>query len=110
LHYQNAAPLTAAQIVATQEVAEAFSIGLNEAKELGDDHVSTGPLFLDMSEIVAGARMSGEFGERLKALRDAVVPPGTTGATSASRWMRLSQRTIWPRWWRTDLWRTAFAA
>lgn len=46
LHYQNAAPLRAAQIVATQEVAEAFSIALNEAKELGDDYVSTGTLFL----------------------------------------------------------------
>ncbi|MFT6985826.1 MAG: ATP-dependent Clp protease ATP-binding subunit ClpC [Psychromonas sp.] len=44
--YQKGATQSPPQIVASQEVAEAFRIAYGEAKSLGDDYIGTGALFI----------------------------------------------------------------
>lgn len=64
LHYQNAAPVKASQIVASQEVGELFQVAMNEAKTLGDDYISTGTLFPAMFDSRSGhcARVLADAG------------------------------------------------
>lgn len=47
-HYKNAAPTRETQVIGTQEVADLFRIAYEEARQLGDEYVSTGTLFLAM--------------------------------------------------------------
>lgn len=76
LYYQNATPVAATQIVASQEVAELFRIALEESHALGDQYVSTGTLFLAMFNSSAGhvSRLLSEAGlkreQALKALTE----------------------------------------
>jgi len=54
VYYQNAAPVTANQIVASQEVGDVFRIAMEEARGLGDEYVSTGALFLALFDAQSG--------------------------------------------------------
>ena len=47
-HYQQATPVQATQIVGTQELSDLFQAANEEAKNLGDEFVSTGTLFIAM--------------------------------------------------------------
>jgi ATP-dependent Clp protease ATP-binding subunit ClpC len=75
-HYQAAAPSKANQIVATQEVADLFRIAYEEAKQLGDNYISTGTLFIAMfdSKVGHSAELLREAGvnrgQARKALRE----------------------------------------
>ena len=53
-HYQQAVPVQATQIVGSQEVSEAFRIAYEEARNLGDEYISTGTLFLALFDTRAG--------------------------------------------------------
>ncbi len=52
--YQRAAPVQATQIVSSQEVADVFRIAFEEARNLGDEYISTGTLFIAMFDPKAG--------------------------------------------------------
>jgi len=52
--YQRAAPVSASQIVATQELADLFRAAFEEAKQFGDTYLSTGTLFIAMFDPKAG--------------------------------------------------------
>ncbi len=52
--YQRAAPVSASQIVATQELADLFRAAFEEAKQFGDTYLSTGTLFIAMFDPRAG--------------------------------------------------------
>ena len=54
LHYQQAAPVQATQIVGSKEVADLFHIAYEEAKKLDDEYISTGALFIAMFDPKAG--------------------------------------------------------
>ena len=53
-HYQHAVPVQATQIVGSQEVSEVFRIAYEEARNLGDEYVSTGSLFIALFDPKAG--------------------------------------------------------
>ncbi|MEA3274192.1 MAG: AAA family ATPase [Pseudomonadota bacterium] len=53
-HYQQAAPVKADQIVATQELVDLFRIAYEEAKQLGDSYISTGTLFIALFDTKTG--------------------------------------------------------
>ena len=53
-HHQRAAPVQANQIVSSQEVADVFSVAYEEAKNLGDEYVATGTLFIALFDPKAG--------------------------------------------------------
>ncbi len=52
--HQNALPVKANQVVASQEVNEVFRLADEEAQALGDDYIGTGTLFLAMFDDKAG--------------------------------------------------------
>ena len=72
--YQGAAPVTANQIVATQEVADLFRAAYEEAKQLGDTYISTGTLFIAMFDPKAGqtAELLREAGVNQEQARKAL--------------------------------------
>jgi len=47
-HYQLSPPSQATQIVGSQELSNLFQVALDEAKQLGDEYISTGSLFIAM--------------------------------------------------------------
>jgi ATP-dependent Clp protease ATP-binding subunit ClpC len=47
-HYRLSAPTQTTQIVGSQELSNLFQIALDEAREMGDDYISTGSLFIAM--------------------------------------------------------------
>lgn len=52
--YQKGTMVSAPQIVASQEVAEAFRIAYGEAKNLGDEYIGTGALFVALFDKEVG--------------------------------------------------------
>jgi len=76
--YENAAPVQATQVVATQEINDIFRIALQEAQGLGDDYISTATLLLALFDEKAGLTASllrdagitqAQARETLRALR-----------------------------------------
>lgn len=53
-HYQRATPVQVTQIVTSQEVADVFRVAYEEARNLGDEYVSTGTLFIALFDPKAG--------------------------------------------------------
>jgi ATP-dependent Clp protease ATP-binding subunit ClpC len=47
-HYRLSTPSQATQIVASQELSNLFQVALEETKQLGDEYISTGTLFVAM--------------------------------------------------------------
>jgi ATP-dependent Clp protease ATP-binding subunit ClpC len=53
-HWQSATPVQATQIVASQEFSEVFRIADEEARNLGDEFIATGTLFIALFDPKAG--------------------------------------------------------
>ena len=54
-HYQQAAAVHGQQIVAAPNIPEVFRIAYGEAKNLGDDYIGTGTLFIALFDEAAGS-------------------------------------------------------
>jgi ATP-dependent Clp protease ATP-binding subunit ClpC len=53
-HYQLSAPSQTTQIVGSQELSNLFQVAFEETRELGDEYISTGSLFIAMFDRRAG--------------------------------------------------------
>lgn len=73
-YYKLATPVQATQIVVSQELEAVFRVAFDEGRQLGDDFVSTGTLFVALCDPVAGhtATLLNGAGIQQKQAREAL--------------------------------------